>query len=68
MGWPDYIRIVDASSHGIGGVVVGELLELPPTVFRIQWPMEISNNLVSFNNPTGKINNSDLEMAGLLFL
>jgi hypothetical protein len=43
-------------------------LELPPTVFRIQWPMEISNNLVSFNNPTGKINNSDLEMAGLLFL
>jgi hypothetical protein len=25
-------------------------------------------DLVSFQNPTGKINNSDLEMAGLLFL
>ncbi len=31
--WPDYIGIADASSHGAGGVVMGELLELPPTVF-----------------------------------
>ncbi len=65
---PDYIGIVDASSHGVGGVVIGELLELPPTIFQIQWPTEILNDLVFFNNPTGKINKSDLEMAGLLFL
>jgi hypothetical protein len=32
-GWPDYIGIVDASSHGVGGVVLGELLDLPLTVF-----------------------------------
>ena len=31
--WPDYIGIVDASSHGVGGVVIGELSELPPMVF-----------------------------------
>ncbi len=43
-------------------------MELPPTIFRIQWPTEISSNLVSFNNPKGKINNSNLEMAGLLLL
>ncbi len=51
--WPDYIGIVDASSRGIGGVVIGELLELPPTVFRLQWPPEITKDLVSFDNPNG---------------
>jgi hypothetical protein len=51
-----------------GGVVVGELLELPPTVFCLQWPAEISEDLVSFNNPGGKINNCNLEMVGLLLL
>jgi hypothetical protein len=68
VGWPDYIGIVDASSHGVGGVVLGELSGLPPTVFRLQWPLDITNNLVSFTNPRGSITNSDLEMAGLLFL
>jgi hypothetical protein len=41
---------------------------LPPTVFCFQWPSDISQDLVSFNNPKGTTNNSDLEMAGLLFL
>ena len=66
--WPDYIGIVNTSSHGIGGVVIGELLELPTTAFRLQWPPEITKDLVSFDNPNGKITNSDLEMAGLLLL
>ena len=26
--WPDFIGIVDASSHGVGGVVIGELSEI----------------------------------------
>ncbi len=67
-GLPDYIGIVDASSHGVGGVVIGELSSLPPTVFRLKWPDDISRNLVSFDNPSGMINNSDLEMAGLQLL
>jgi len=66
--WPDYIGIVDASSHGVGGVVLGERSGLPPTVFRLQWPREISNALVSFDNPKGSLTNSDLEMAGMLLL
>ncbi len=41
---------------------------LPPTVFRFQWPSDISQDLVSFNNRKEKINNSNLEMVGLLFL
>jgi len=46
--WPDYIGIVDASSHGVGGVVIGELSEITPTVFRLQWPEEIRKEVVSF--------------------
>jgi hypothetical protein len=67
-GWPDYIGICDASSHGVGGVIIGELSELPPTVFRLQWPQEIKRGLKTFDNPTGNITNLDLEMDGLLLL
>ena len=68
IGWPDYVGIIDASSHGVGGVVVGELSGCVPTVFRWQWPEDIRQQLVSFENPGGTISNSDLEMAGLLLL
>ncbi len=43
-------------------------MDLPPMVFGLQWPTAISKVLDSFDNPAGKINNSNLEMAGLLFL
>jgi hypothetical protein len=32
-GWPDFVGIVDASSHGVGGVVIGELSKCIPMVF-----------------------------------
>ncbi len=32
-GWPDFISIVNASSHGNGGVIFGELSGCTPTVF-----------------------------------
>ena len=67
-GWPDYVGITDASGHGLGGVIIGELKSTTPTVFRMQWPPDISASIVSDNNPTGTITNSDLEMAGLLML
>jgi len=63
-----YVGIVDASSHGVGGVVFGKLSACTPTVFRWQWPKDIRSQLVSFKNPKGTITNSDLEMAGLLLL
>jgi hypothetical protein len=68
MGWPDYIGIIDASSFGVGGVVLGELLGILPMVFRLQWPQDIMDNLVSFQNPRGCLSISDLEMAGILLL
>jgi hypothetical protein len=67
-GWPDFVGICDASKHGVGGIVVGELRAAPPTVFRIEWPPEIQGALVSESNPAGTISNSDLECAGLVLV
>ena len=66
--WPDYIGVKDASSYGVGGIIVGENREVTPTVFRLQWPEDITRSLVSTQNKNGTINNSDLELAGLLLL
>ncbi len=66
--WPDYVGITDASAHGAGGIIIGESMTVPPTVFRLQWPEAISTAVISQSNPGGTITNSDLEMAGLLFL
>jgi hypothetical protein len=32
-GWPDFVEVVDASSHGVGRVIVGELAACPPLGF-----------------------------------
>ena len=67
-GWPDFVGITDASGFGVGGCIVGENKAVPPTVFRFQWPEDITTDIVSESNPNGRITNSDLEMAGLLLL
>jgi hypothetical protein len=66
--WPDFVGLKDASKHGVGGVIVGELKACVPTVFRAEWPQDIRDRLISTENPCGTITNSDLEMAGLLLL
>jgi hypothetical protein len=67
-GWPDYIGIVDASSHSVGGGSCRRAVGTPTYGFCLQWPVEILEDLVLFDNPGRKINNSNLEMAGLLLL
>lgn len=67
-GWPHIIGVTDASKHGVGGIIIGEGMSLPPTVFRYEWPARIQNDLNLAENPTGTITNSDLELAALLFL
>ena len=67
-GWPGFVGVKDSSGHGVGGVVVGELKPVTPTVFRFPWPEDIKADLVSDKNPKGRITNSDLEMAGLVML
>ena len=66
--WPDFVGIKDASGHGVGGIIVGENKACPPTVFRFQWPEDITADINTADNPTGQITNSDLELAGLLML
>jgi len=66
-GWPWYVGIVDASSHGVGGVIVGEEKECVPTVFRMEWPQFIKEAMIK-RGKKGSISNSDLEAAGLLLL
>ena len=57
----------DASAHGVGGVIFGEGSACVPTVFRLEWPDDVKAD-VKPRNPEGRITNSDLECAGLLFL
>jgi hypothetical protein len=69
MGEPDYIGIKDASIHGVGGVVVGDNKACIPTVFRLEWPQDIRDEVLKTNaGKKGKLTNSDLECAGLLLL
>ena len=67
-GWPDYVGVVDASGHGVGGVVLGKLLRCTPTVLRWEWPEDIKQDIKTVDNPSVRISNSDLEMAGLVLL
>lgn len=67
--WPDFVGIKDASGHGVGGIIVGENKVCPPTVFRFQWPTDISADInTTADNPTRRITNSDLELDGSLLL
>eukprot|EP00956_Cyclotella_meneghiniana_P034528 scaffold105814_cov64-Cyclotella_meneghiniana.AAC.1 len=69
MGEPDYIGVKDASIHGVGGFIVGENAQCVPTVFRMEWPEDIREEVRRTNSGRGgKPTNSDLEMAGLLLL
>jgi len=62
----------DASGAGAGGVWFpsdtltprGDWKPNVPVVWRIEWPDWVRKRLVSSDNPTGDITNSDLELAG----
>ncbi len=68
MGWPNFVGVKDASSHGIGGIIIGELSKCTPTVVWVAWLDNVTKAIISQSNPAGTITTSDLEMAGLLML
>ena len=39
---------------------------MEPLIWRVQWPKDITNSVISESNPKGTITNSDLEMAGVV--
>lgn len=53
----------DASGTGMGGIWLSADPTYTPTVWRAQFPHSIQRQLVSWDNPTGSITNSDLELA-----
>jgi hypothetical protein len=55
--------VCDASSHGVGGVIVGKNKACVPTVLSWEWPQEVKDLFHERH-----ISNFDLEMAGLLLL
>eukprot|EP00978_Attheya_sp_CCMP212_P046624 scaffold402300_cov43-Attheya_sp.AAC.1 len=59
----DFVGYRDASAFGTDGVWFSGLLSLTPTVWRVEWPSDITANVVFDKNPDGTITNSDLEMA-----
>ena len=62
-GWPNCTGVKDASSHGIGGIIIGEEKSCIPMVFCHAFPEDIKE---LFHK--GNITNSDLEMSELLML
>jgi len=58
----------DASGMGMGGVWLPAVSNsnLDPVLWRARFPQHITANLVSYDNPNGTINNSELELAGLV--
>jgi hypothetical protein len=59
----DYIGVCDASTHGVGSVIFGKNEASVSTVFCWEWSQDVKN-LYQLKT----ITNSDLKMAGLLFL
>ena len=62
----NYTGYCDASAFGAGGVWFGANIALPPSVWRVQWPADITNNVISDANPDGRLTISDLEMAAVV--
>ena len=58
-----YKGTLDASGEGAGGVWLPGTKAIAPTVWRVEWPAEVKERLVTGANPKGDITNSDLEMA-----
>ena len=61
---PQVLGATDAAKPGMGGVIFVE--GEAPMLWRVPFPKDIQDQIVSTDNPTGKITNSDLEQAGVL--
>jgi len=63
---PDYSRYCNSLEMSAGGVWFGIKKPLPPIIWRITFPLDIQQAIVSESNRMGQLTNSNLEMAGML--
>lgn len=64
---PSHVAYHDAAAEGAGGVWFSLEEDKQPAVWRTPFPPDIANNVISDDNPTGSITNSDLELAAEVF-
>ena len=62
--YPSAIGSVDAAKTGMGGVIF--IPGHPPTLWRATFPRDIQERIITTENMTGDLTNSDLEQAGVL--
>ena len=65
-GYPDYLGYTDSCKKGAGGVWMGITSDIGYIVWRVEFPLDIQQNLCTSNNPNGTITMNDLELAGLV--
>ncbi len=61
---PSYLGATDAAKAGMGGVFYDSSGQ--GYIWRFPFPLEVQRQLVSVENPAGRITNSDLEQCGIL--
>jgi hypothetical protein len=60
---PHYVGYHDAATAGTGGVWFSLTNNMPPFVWRSAFPPDIESEVVSDDNPEGRLTNSNLELA-----
>ena len=60
---PSYVAYHDAAAEGAGGVWFSLINSMQPVLWRVQFPQDIAEDVISDKNPNGSITNSDLELA-----
>jgi hypothetical protein len=66
MELPSFIGYSDACKLGAGGTWVSGLKHINPFLWQVPWPQDIQDDMVSDDNPKGRITINDLELAGLV--
>jgi hypothetical protein len=60
---PQYVRYHNVAAEGARGVWFSLVDNMPPTVWQAAFPQDITSEVVSDDNPAGRLTNSDLELA-----
>ena len=65
-GYPDFLGYSDACKRGCGGIWMGITEDIGYVVWRVEFPQDIQDALVTWSNLDGTITISDLELAGMI--